>query len=48
VVVVLLWSGILSSLVFGLLRILGLLRISSNVEEEGLDSSEHGVAKSRL
>ncbi len=45
VIVVLLWSGFMSLLVFVPLRLCGLLRIPPDVEEEGLDSSEHGARK---
>jgi len=41
---VLAWSGGWSCLVFGALKVVGLLRISEEVEEEGMDSSEHGAA----
>ncbi len=44
VVVTLLWSGIGSLAIWGLLRVLGLLRVSQDVEEEGLDINEHGEA----
>jgi len=40
---VLAWAGGWSCLVFGALKAMGLLRISEEVEEEGMDSSEHGA-----
>ena len=40
----LVWSGGISLLIWLLLRVLGLLRVSQDVEEEGLDINEHGEA----
>jgi Amt family ammonium transporter len=42
--VTILWSGIGSLIVFGVLRALGLLRISQEDEQEGLDITSHGEA----
>ena len=42
--VTILWSGIGSLIVFGVLRALGLLRISKEGEQEGLDITSHGEA----
>ena len=42
--VTILWSGIGSLIVFGVLRALGLLRISQEGEQEGLDITSHGEA----
>ena len=44
VLFVLCWTGSCSLVVFGGLKITGLLRVSAEVEEEGMDSSEHGIA----
>ena len=44
VAVTLAWSSIGSTLVWGVLRVLGLLRVSREVEEEGLDVAVHGEA----
>jgi len=49
VLFVLVWTGTFSCLIFGTLKTCGLLRVSDEVEEDGMDSSEHGVAaKSKL
>lgn len=37
VIFVLVWTGVLSTVVFGLLKCCGLLRVNAEVEEEGLD-----------
>ena len=37
------WTGGWSLIVFGALKQYGILRVSSDVEEEGMDSSEHGA-----
>jgi Amt family ammonium transporter len=42
VLVTILWSGIGSTIVFGLIKLVFGLRVSPDVEEEGLDISEHG------
>jgi len=39
------WTGFWSTLVFGALKASNLLRVESSIEEEGMDSSEHGVKK---
>eukprot|EP00619_Florenciella_sp_RCC1007_P019844 CAMPEP_0205940202 /NCGR_PEP_ID=MMETSP1325-20131115/51767_1 /ASSEMBLY_ACC=CAM_ASM_000708 /TAXON_ID=236786 /ORGANISM="Florenciella sp., Strain RCC1007" /LENGTH=66 /DNA_ID=CAMNT_0053310727 /DNA_START=45 /DNA_END=245 /DNA_ORIENTATION=+ len=39
------WVSLMSLLIFGGLRMAGLLRVEPKVEEEGMDSSEHGVTK---
>jgi len=39
------WSGGCSAIVFGVLKVTGLLRIPPEMEEEGMDSSEHGAPK---
>ena len=44
VVVTLLWSGGFSLVIFLILRILGLLRIGKDKEQEGLDVAVHGEA----
>ncbi len=42
VVITLVWSGVISFAIWFALRVLGLLRVSQDVEEEGLDINEHG------
>jgi ammonium transporter, Amt family len=44
VLTTLVWSGIGSFAIFFILRIVGLLRVNQEVEEEGLDINEHGEA----
>ena len=36
------WVGLCSLLMFGLLKVIGILRVSAEVEEGGLDNTEHG------
>jgi len=48
VLFVLCWTGTCSLVVFGALRISGLLRVSAEVEEEGMDASELGVSMTEL
>ena len=45
VVFVAVWVGATSLVLFGLLRLFGVLRVSDGVEDEGMDSSEHGAPK---
>jgi Amt family ammonium transporter len=42
VLVTVLWSAVASAIVFFLIKIVGQLRTAKDVEEEGLDISEHG------
>jgi Amt family ammonium transporter len=42
--VTLLWSGGISLVIWIVLRVLGLLRVKEEIEEEGLDINEHGEA----
>ncbi|MGE0741458.1 MAG: ammonium transporter [Hyphomonadaceae bacterium] len=44
VLVTIAWSGVGSLVIWGVLRVLGLLRVSKDVEEEGLDVAVHGEA----
>jgi Amt family ammonium transporter len=44
VLVTLAWSGVGSLVIWIVLRVLGLLRVSQEVEVEGLDINEHGEA----
>ena len=37
------WTGTCSTFVFGILYKLNLLRVSEEVEDEGMDISEHGI-----
>ncbi len=48
VLVTLLWSGALSLIIFGVLRVTGLLRAPKEHEEEGLDLPGHGEAAYNL
>merc|ERR1712159_68821 len=43
VIAIFLWVTLTSLLVFGPLKLLGLLRVHPSVEELGMDSSEHGA-----
>eukprot|EP00439_Symbiodinium_sp_Y106_P057814 s450_g8.t1 len=42
---VILWSGSLSTIAFLILKLTGLLRISEEVEEVGIDEKSHSPAK---
>ncbi|MGE0827864.1 MAG: ammonium transporter [Hyphomonadaceae bacterium] len=42
VLVTIVWSGVGSLIIWGVLRVVGLLRVSKEVETEGLDINEHG------
>ena len=44
VLVTLIWSGVGSLIVFGVLKVLGLLRVKEEEEQEGLDITAHGEA----
>jgi ammonium transporter, Amt family len=44
VLVTIAWSGVGSFVIFLVLRVLGLLRVSKETEQEGLDIAEHGEA----
>lgn len=44
VLVTVAWSGVGSLVIWGVLRVLGLLRVSKEVESEGLDVAVHGEA----
>jgi Amt family ammonium transporter len=44
VLVTLSWSGVGSLVIWLVLRVLGLLRVSQDTEVEGLDLNEHGEA----
>eukprot|EP00438_Fugacium_kawagutii_P014613 Skav210584 [mRNA] locus=scaffold3272:110487:112020:+ [translate_table: standard] len=45
VIMVILWSGILSLIIFALLKLTGTLRISEEVESVGMDTHHHSPAK---
>lgn len=40
--VAIIWSAVASAIVFGLIKVIGQLRVSKDIEEEGLDITEHG------
>jgi len=42
VIAIMVWVGLCSLLMFGLLKVIGILRVSAEVEEGGLDNTEHG------
>jgi len=42
VIAITVWVGGMSAIVFGLLKVAGVLRVPADVEEAGLDESEHG------
>jgi Amt family ammonium transporter len=44
VLVTIAWSGVGSAIIWIVLRVLGLLRVSKEIETEGLDVAEHGEA----
>jgi len=41
---ILAWAGGIDLIIFGGLKFFRLLRVSSGVEDEGMDASEHGLA----
>nr|WP_248897201.1 ammonium transporter [Haloplanus sp. XH21] len=43
VIVLALWAGVITFIVYGLLKALGWARVSEAHEREGLDASEHGI-----
>eukprot|EP00613_Pedinella_sp_CCMP2098_P029221 CAMPEP_0171724422 /NCGR_PEP_ID=MMETSP0991-20121206/24329_1 /TAXON_ID=483369 /ORGANISM="non described non described, Strain CCMP2098" /LENGTH=454 /DNA_ID=CAMNT_0012317247 /DNA_START=49 /DNA_END=1413 /DNA_ORIENTATION=- len=43
VVLVIVWTGVLTSVVFGTLKFCDQLRVDTDTEDEGMDSSEHGA-----
>jgi Amt family ammonium transporter len=42
ILIVILWVGTMSLLIFGGLRLLGILRVPAEIEEAGMDVSKHG------
>lgn len=45
IIMVLLWSGTLSGIAFGTLKVLGLLRIDEETEDHGMDHKQHSPPK---
>merc|ERR1712023_43316 len=42
VIAIIVWVGLCSLVMFGLLKVIGILRVSAEDEEAGLDAAEHG------